>query len=95
MVNLSQLPPIEEAIAALPERVRGNAGCMARLQCNDPELAMARFKDHFWKADPDGRGMVHSLPDDELLSFMLAVYVNQGGQAPEKALSFWEKIFTQ
>lgn len=93
MISLSNLPSIDEVWAALPEKARANLYVIDRIKSSGPRLAAATYKDFFWMQNPSDRGMIHSLPDDQLLRLMIALYVYQGGDEPAVELAFWEKIF--
>lgn len=91
---MSQLT-IEQVWAVLPERIRQNEGIMQRLQAAPPRLATAIYKDMFWITDPDGRGMVRSISDDELLPLMMALCNHQGGTDPQAEAEFWKGVWAQ
>lgn len=93
VLERAQQLTLEEIWSALPERVQANPGCMKRLHDAGPKLGAATYKDYFWKPDPDGRGMVHSLPDDKLLALMIGLYIHKGGNDPQGELQFWQSIF--
>jgi hypothetical protein len=88
-------PTLDQVWAALPERIRQNEGIMQRLQTAPPRLAAAIYKDMFWITDPDGRGMVRSISDDELLPLMLALYSHQGGTDLQAEAEFWRGVWAQ
>jgi hypothetical protein len=88
-------PTIKDVWAALPESVRSNQAIMQRIQTAGPHRAASNYKDYFWTSDPDGRGMVRALPEDELLALMLCLYTHQGGTNPEAEAKFWKGVWAQ
>ena len=92
LIDQARALTLEQVYAHLPERCRANAAIMKRLDKAGYELAPAAFKDMFWEPDPDGRGMRHSMPTNKLLTLMLALYLQKGGQEPEVFERRWSAI---
>ena len=85
---------IEDVWAALPEEIQGHSAIMERLKNADPRRAAASYKDYFWEDNPNDAGRKrHSLPDEQLLSLMICLYLHRGGTEPEQELTFWQNIF--
>ena len=95
IVEQAQRLTLDDVWAALPERIQQNETIMQRLQAAGPKLAAATYKDMFWITDPDGRGMVRSIPDEELLPLMVGLYLHQGGDDPQGEADFWKGVWAQ
>ena len=80
----------EDVWAALPYRVRSNPFLMVDLDKADCERAPAAYKDFFW----DPRVKQRRISLDQLLTLMLALYLQKGGSEPKVFEHRWRKQLT-
>ena len=81
---------LEDVWAALPYRVRSNPVIMVDLDKADCERAPATYKNFFW----DPRIKKRQISLDQLLTLMLALYLQKGGSEPKVFERRWRQQLT-